>query len=85
MSAVLIAIFLSLLALTAEAAPASSGAEWPQVTPESVGLDPLALDAIDADFRNGVVPLLDSLLVLRCGSLAYERHYTHDYLSLIHI
>jgi len=82
MSAVLIAIFLSLLALTAEAAPASSGAEWPQVTPESVGLDPLALDAIDADFRNGIVPLLDSLLVLRCGSLAYERHYTHDYATI---
>ncbi len=82
MSTVLVATFLSLLALSVEAAPTKSSPEWPNVTPESVGLDRGALDAIDADFRNGVVPLLDTLLVLRCSSLAYERHYTHDYAKI---
>jgi CubicO group peptidase (beta-lactamase class C family) len=70
---------LSLVALAAGAAPEIGGGDWPRVTPDSVGLDPAALDALDADFRNGVVPLVDSILVLRCGSLAYERRYAHDY------
>jgi CubicO group peptidase (beta-lactamase class C family) len=69
-------------ALAAGAAPTVGGADWPRVTPDSVGLDPVALDALDADFRNGVVPLVDSLLVLRCGSIAYERRYAHDYAAI---
>ena len=72
----------SILALIAGSVPAVAGEEWPRVSPESVGLDSAALDAVDADFRNGVVPLVDSLLVLRCGSLAFERHYAHDYATI---
>jgi CubicO group peptidase (beta-lactamase class C family) len=56
--------------------------EWPRTTPDSVGLDMTALEALDADFRNGAVPRVDSVLVLRCGLLAYERRYTHDYATL---
>jgi CubicO group peptidase (beta-lactamase class C family) len=56
--------------------------EWPRVTPDSVGLDPAALAALDADFRSGAIPLVDSILILRCGSLAYERHYAHDYATI---
>lgn len=80
MQALVVATALSLFALSAGAAP--SGADWPRVTPESVGLDVAALDALDRDFRAGTIPLDDSLLVLRCGSLAYERHYEHDYATL---
>jgi CubicO group peptidase (beta-lactamase class C family) len=75
----LVAAALSLLAWTAGAAPTAGGEDWPRVSPESVGLDPSALEALDADFRDGAIPLIDSLLVLRCGSLAYERRYAHDY------
>ena len=59
----------------------SAGADepWPRVTPASVNLDSTALDALDEDFRNGTIPLVDSLFVLRCGAVAYERHYAHDY------
>jgi CubicO group peptidase (beta-lactamase class C family) len=82
MPALIFATVLSLLASAARAAPEFAGGDWPRVTPDSVGLDPAALDALDADFRNGVVPLVDSLLVLRCGSLAYERRYAHDYATI---
>jgi len=82
MRALIFATVLSLLALTARAAPEFAGGDWPRVTPDSVGLDPAVLDALDADFRNGVVPLVDSLLVLRCGSLAYKRRYAHDYATI---
>jgi CubicO group peptidase (beta-lactamase class C family) len=82
MQALIAATGLSLIALAAGAAPEVGGGDWRRVTPDSVGLDPAALDALDADFRNGVVPLVDSLLVLRCGSLAYERRYAHDYATI---
>jgi CubicO group peptidase (beta-lactamase class C family) len=82
MRALIFAAVLSMLAWAAGAAPEFAGGDWPRVAPDSVGLDPAALDALDADFRNGVVPLVDSLLVLRCGSLAYERRYAHDYATI---
>jgi len=82
MRAFLVTIAVSLLAWTASAAPTAAGEDWPRVSPESVGLDPSALAALDADFRNGAIPLVDSLLVLRCGSLAYERRYAHDYAKI---
>jgi hypothetical protein len=82
MQSLIFATFLSLLALAARAAPEVAGGDWPRVIPDAVGLDPTVLDALDADLRNGVVPLVDSLLVLRCGSLAYERRYAHDYATI---
>jgi CubicO group peptidase (beta-lactamase class C family) len=82
MPAKIVAIVLLLFTWTAGAAPAGGEGDWPRVTPESVGLDPVVLDALDADFRKGAVPLVDSLLVLRCGSLAYERRYVHDYATI---
>jgi CubicO group peptidase (beta-lactamase class C family) len=82
MQALIAATVLSVIALAAGAAPEVGGGDWPRVAPDSVGLDPAALAALDADFRNGVVPLVDSLLVLRCGSLAYERRYARDYATI---
>ena len=82
MKVLLVAAVLSLSVWTAAATPLGGGEDWPRVNPESVGLDPVALDALDADFRTGVVPLVDSLIVLRCGSLAYERRYAHDYATI---
>lgn len=75
----IIAITLSLFAAATGATPTD---DLPRVTPESVSLEPAALDALDAEFSSGAIPLVDSLLVLRCGSLAYERRYAHDYATL---
>lgn len=63
-------------------ASASGSGNSPHVAPDSVGLDAHALEAMDADFKGGAVPLVDSVLVLRCGELAFERHYTHDYATI---
>ncbi len=82
MKAVLVATLLALPGWAVGAAQAGGGGEWARVSPDSVGLDPAALEALDADFRGGVVPLVDSVLVLRCGSLAFERHYAHDYAAI---
>ena len=71
-------LIASMLACSAAAAP-PLGADWPRASPESLGLDVAALDSLDGEFRSGEIPLVDSLLVLRCGSLAYERRYPHDY------
>ena len=73
-------ILVSLTVAGARAAPATfPGVEWPRTSPESVGLDAAPLAALDAEFAAGKVPLVDSLLVLRCGAIVYERFYAHDY------
>jgi CubicO group peptidase (beta-lactamase class C family) len=55
---------------------------WPRTTPAAVGLAPAPLAALDADFTSGKIPLIDSFLVARCGAIAYERSYTHDYATI---
>ena len=82
MPAILVACVLALAPFVATTASPAGGDDWPRVAPGAVGLDPAALDALDSDLRNGVVPLSDGLLVLRCGALAYERHYAHDYAAI---
>jgi CubicO group peptidase (beta-lactamase class C family) len=55
---------------------------WPQATPASLGIDEDRLKALDADFASGKYPLVDSITVIRCGQLAYERKYSHDYAKI---
>ena len=52
---------------------------WPVAEPRAVGLDPKVLDALDAEIAAGKYGNVDSMLVIRHGKLAYERHYKHDY------
>jgi len=52
---------------------------WRVAEPRAVGLDPKVLDALDADLAAGKYGNVDSMLVIRHGKLAYERHYKHDY------
>ncbi|MGA2708450.1 MAG: serine hydrolase domain-containing protein [Steroidobacteraceae bacterium] len=69
--------------LPAAAAPPSSPTQgWPQAAPEDVGLAAEPLLAMDADFAAGKVPLVDNFLVIRCGSVAFERNYRHDYAAI---
>lgn len=69
------------LAAAAQSWPTSG---WPHTTPAAVGLDAAPLDALDVDFTAGKVPLVDDFLVARCGAVAYERHYAHDYATIYH-
>jgi hypothetical protein len=44
--------------------------------PRTSALPPRPLLAMDAAFAAGKVPLVDDFLVIRCGRVAFERHYS---------
>lgn len=72
---------------TAPPAAAEAVSSWPTKgwvtsTPEAEGLDPAALTAFHDEFAAGTHGLIDSMLVIRHGKLAFERSYTHDYEAL---
>jgi CubicO group peptidase (beta-lactamase class C family) len=48
-------------------------------TPESLGIDPKPLAALDERIASSKLPLVDSLLVMRCGEVVFDRKYPHDY------
>lgn len=52
---------------------------WSTTRPPEVGLDARALADFDADISEGRYGLVDSMLVIRQGKIAYERYYGHDY------
>ena len=64
------------------AALAVSGAASAIATPASQGIDAQPLAALDADIASGKLPLVDSLLVMRCGEVVFERRYPHDYAAV---
>lgn len=49
--------------------------------PEEVGIQGAALRALDEDIVKGKYGFVDSLLVARCGRVAFERFYEHDYVA----
>ena len=53
--------------------------DWDSASPDEVGLDARVLAAFDADLAAGKYGLVDSMLVIRHGQVAYERSYPHDY------
>ena len=62
------------------AALAGSGIADPiRVTPESLGIDAAPLASLDADIASSKFPLVDSLLIMRCGEVVFDRRYPHDY------
>jgi len=53
---------------------------WPPAaSPESQGMDTAALEAFHAEFARGDHGFVDAMLVLRRGTLVFERSYRHDY------
>jgi beta-lactamase family protein len=64
------------------AALAASGAASAIATPASQGIDAQPLAALDADIAAAKFPLVDSLLVMRCGEVVFERRYPHDYAAV---
>jgi CubicO group peptidase (beta-lactamase class C family) len=55
---------------------------WPRASPAALGLDAGALDALDRQLAGGEHGYVDSMLVIRHGRIAFERHYPHDYRAL---
>jgi CubicO group peptidase (beta-lactamase class C family) len=78
-----IAALLAGLATAAVAAPApapAAGTALPvSTTPAALGIDAAPLTALDADLASGKFPLVDSLLVMRCGQVVFDLRYPHDY------
>jgi Beta-lactamase len=60
------------------AAPTKS-ADAVQSAPASLGIDAKPLAGLDADIASSKFPLVDSLLVMRCGEIVFDRRYPHDY------
>lgn len=55
---------------------------WSTASPESVGLDPAALQALQQEIAAGKYGYIDSMLVIRHGRVAFEREFSHDYRAL---
>jgi hypothetical protein len=74
-----ILLMASLAFWSAGSSAAAGGADPIAATPASLGIDAQPLAAIDADIASSKFPLVDSLLVMRCGEVVFDRHYPHDY------
>ena len=69
------------------ALPVISGAGTPDdndaiVPPESVGLDPVKLQALDTEFTDGKHGMVDLIEIFRCGKRAFSRRYPRDYTTI---
>jgi CubicO group peptidase (beta-lactamase class C family) len=66
-------VFLSTLGLMYGQSPS------PNATPRSVGMDEDALARLDTDITNGKYGNIDSMLILRHGTVVVDKTYAHDY------
>ena len=55
---------------------------WPASTPEAQGLNRSELETFDRELAAGQQGYVDSMLVIRHGSVVFEKSYPHDYDSL---
>ena len=76
MTSVWLSIFLAAFGPSSTPWPTKS---WPESTPEAVGLDKSALDALDVELASGKHGYVDGMLVIRHGRAAYEKTYKQDY------
>jgi CubicO group peptidase (beta-lactamase class C family) len=53
--------------------------DWPTTTAAAVGLDQGVLAGFDKEIAEGKYGFVDNMLVIRCGQIAYDRSYPHDY------
>ncbi len=52
------------------------------VSPESVGLDPVKLQALDTEITDGKHGMIDLIEIFRCGKRAFSRRYPRDYSTI---
>jgi CubicO group peptidase (beta-lactamase class C family) len=79
-----VAAALSLCVFSASSTTQNAGnsKDWPKATPKEFGIDPAKLAALDADIASGKYGLVDSMLILRCGTAVYDKSYPHDYAQI---
>ena len=73
------ALVLWMCGACALAQESGAGKDWPKGTPKDFLIDPAKLGAFDADISAGKYGLVDSMLVLRCGTAVIDKTYAHDY------
>jgi len=61
---------------------AASAAATSAPAPAALGVDAAALAALDQRIKSGELPLVDSLLVMRCDRTFFDRRYAHDYATI---
>ncbi len=65
---------------------AQSGApdlfQWGISTAAPLGLDKLRIDTLDVGAASGAYPLVDEILIIRCGNIVFRRTYRHDYANI---
>ena len=69
------------------AVPVISGGGTPDdneviVPPESVGLDPVKLQALDTEIADGKHGMIDLIEIFRCGKRAFSTRYPRDYSTI---
>jgi hypothetical protein len=69
-------LFLCALATAQDRLPAES---WPEAAPATIGLVPKNLVDLDAEVAREKFGMLDSMLIIRCGTVGFERSYNRDY------
>ena len=79
---VMLAAVASILSLWAQAHAKPGGKDWATAEPGAVGLDGVALNALDADIAGGKYGLVDSLMVIRDGKQVLARTFPHDYAKI---
>ena len=52
------------------------------VSPESVGLDPIKLQALDKEVTDGKHGMIDLIEIFRCGKHAFSKRYPRDYSTI---
>jgi hypothetical protein len=72
-------ILLLFVGLTPFAYDERSDNDWQGATPGLVGVATSSLERIDSEIQSGKFPLVDSMLVIRCGKLIYKKSYLHDF------
>jgi CubicO group peptidase (beta-lactamase class C family) len=77
--AVATALVLCVLTVSSIAQEPGTSKDWPKATPKEFGIDAAKLAAFDADLASGKYGLVDSMLILRCGTAVYDKSYPHDY------
>jgi CubicO group peptidase (beta-lactamase class C family) len=76
----------AVLGSAADAAPAPAvpwpTRAWTTASPESLGLDPVALEALEREIAAGKYGYIDGVLLIRHGRIGFEQHFAHDYRAL---
>ena len=80
---VFLGLVLAPVAASAQPAPAPWPTKaWAESAPDAQGLDRGPLEALHKEFETGEHGYIDSMLVIRNGTVVFEKSYKHDYDAL---